>query len=66
MNIEDVQVTIKAHFKSIYEVEVKRKQEYEKLPQATRTLIAEHERKQALEDAEQNKRELLLELGLMK
>ena len=39
MNIEDVQVTIKAHFKSIYEVEVKRKQELEKLPQATRERI---------------------------
>jgi DNA-binding transcriptional regulator YiaG len=64
MNIEDVQVTIKAHFKSIYEVEVKRKQEYEKLPQATRTLIEEQEHKRIREEARQSKIEFLTRLGL--
>lgn len=33
MNISDVQVTVKAHFKSVYEVELRRKQEFDKLPQ---------------------------------
>jgi hypothetical protein len=64
MNIEDVQVTIKAHFKSIYEVEVKRKQEYEKLPQATRTLIEQQEHKRIREEARQTKIELFTRLGL--
>ena len=65
MNIEDVQVTIKAHFKSIYEVEVKRKQEYEKLPQATRELIEAKKRQLELEEADQRKCELLIETGIV-
>lgn len=40
MDIKDVQVTVKAHFKSIYEVEVKRDQEFQKLPQSIRNRIA--------------------------
>lgn len=40
MDINDVQVTIKAHFKSIYEVEVKRAKELNKLPQSLRDRIA--------------------------
>jgi len=43
MNIEDVQVTVKAHFKSIYETESKREKELSKLPQAIRDRIGVNE-----------------------
>ena len=39
MDVKDVQVTVKAHFKSIYEVELRREQELQKLPQAIRDRI---------------------------
>lgn len=39
MSIEDVQVTVKAHFKSVYEVEMKREKEREKLPQVIKDRI---------------------------
>ena len=39
MDIEDVQVTVKAHFKSIYETEVKRADEVSKMPEPVRAAI---------------------------
>lgn len=36
MSISDVQVTVKAHFKSVYEVEMTRKRELDKLPRQIR------------------------------
>lgn len=41
MDIKDVQVTIKAHFKSIYEVELKRAEEVAKMPEILRNRIAQ-------------------------
>lgn len=43
MNIEDVQVTIKAHFKSVYEIEVKRETEKKKLPTRLREALESKE-----------------------
>lgn len=39
MDIEDVQVTVKAHFKSVYETEVKRAEEVSKMPEPVRAAI---------------------------
>lgn len=43
MSIEDVQVTIKAHFKSIYEVEAKRAKELAKLPKSIKERLGSNE-----------------------
>lgn len=45
MNINDVSVTVKAHFKSVYETELKRQEELAKLPQEMRDKLAQEEQK---------------------
>lgn len=39
MNVEDVQVTVKAHFKSVYEAEERRAQDIARMPQRIREAI---------------------------
>lgn len=46
MDISDVNVTIKAHFKSVYETELKRQEELSKMPQAMRDKLAQEQQKQ--------------------
>ena len=44
MDIEDVQVTVKAHFKSVYEIETKRAEEVERMPVTIRNAIEASQR----------------------
>ena len=45
MDIKDVSVTIKAHFKSVYETELKRQEELNMMPQEMRNKLAQEEQK---------------------
>lgn len=46
MDTGDVNVTIKAHFKSVYETELKRQEELNKMPQEMRDKLAQEQQKQ--------------------